>query len=173
MKLKIYAILICILSLSMVGCSKSPLSEIELNDPSVLKVSVHIAQNEYNDKEVQVFIRDKNGRPVKLLDGWVDVNRSEAKWDRASINSLNERGYIYYPFRNEHEFLVEIHLNGEDTYWFRIDPESGFPGFVHDYPIEPGEYMEGEDPYLTHTYYIRNRYFRHEEIKVSYHILRR
>jgi hypothetical protein len=155
------------------SCSKSALSDIELEDPSLVKVSVQIAQDVYNQKEVQVFIRDRHDRPVELKNGWVEINGAEARWDRAEINSFNERGYIFYPERYEHEFRIEIHLNSYDTYWFDINPETGFPGFVHNYPLMEGETHPADDPFFGDNYNLYDMPFYDRKVKIKYHILRR
>jgi len=173
MKNSLYILWIFIIALLGSGCSKSALSDIELQDPSLVKVSVKIAQDVLNQKEVQVFIRDRHNRPVELEHGWVEVNGREARWKRAEINSLSERGYIYYPHPNEHEFEIAIHLNRHDVYWFDINRDTGFPGFVHNGALDRYEASHAVDPFLSDSYSLYNMPFYNHKVKVSYHILKR
>ncbi|WP_321308146.1 hypothetical protein [Marinifilum fragile] len=172
MKARIYTLLFLIGLLSMQSCSKSALSDIELTDPSLLKVSVRIAQDYNNNKEVQVFIRDKNSRPVQLENGWVEVNGIVAHWSRADIHSLSERGYIYRPDEYEHDFRIYIHLNPYDVYWFDLNPSTGFPGFIRNYPLHDDEFHPEYDPYIDDHYNLYDMPFRNEIVKVNYKILK-
>jgi len=173
MKTRIYILLLLLSAFGIQSCSKSALSDIELTDPSLVKVSVHIAQDYDNNKEVQIFIRDKNSRPVQLENGWVEVNGAAAYWDRAEINSMSERGYIYHPDEYEHDFRVVIHLNPYDEYWFDLNPYYGFPGFIRNYPLFTDEFHPEYDPYIYDSYRLDDMPFRNGVVKVSYHILKR
>ena len=169
----IVSILVLLLAITGIqSCSKSALSDIELTDPDLVKVSVRIAQNYDNYKEVQVFVRDKNNRPVQLENGWVEVNGIVAHWDRAEIHSLNERGYIYRPDDYEHDFRVFIQLNSDDVYWFDLNPSTGFPGFIRNYPLHSDEFHPEYDPYIRDSFHLLDMPFRNGIVKVSYTILR-
>jgi hypothetical protein len=172
MKIKTTLQLLLISIIGMQSCSKSALSDIEITDPSLVRVSVHIAQGENNHREVQVFIYDKHNRPVELRNGLVEVNGLEANWDRAGINNFSKRGYIYHPDELEHDFHVSIYLNSDDVYWFDINPTTGFSGFIRDYPLTSEEKDPAYNPYIDGNFKIYDMPFRYGRVKVSYHILK-
>jgi hypothetical protein len=173
MRKSIYILILLLGTLGFQSCSKSALSDIELEDPSLIKVSVRIAQDYDNNKEVQVFIRDKNNRPVQLENGWVEVNGYMASWGRADIHSFSERGYIYRPDDYEHDFRIYIQLNPHELYSFDLDRRTGFPGFVRNYPLSNSELHDEYDDYIRDSYTLRGMPFRNNIVKVSYQILER
>ena len=103
------------------SCSESILSDVDIVDPRVLKVKVKIEQDADNDKEVQIFVRDKNNHPVDLLYGKVIVNGERVPYTRASVNELDQRGYIYEPYNNEHQFQITIFWNEHDHHSFILN----------------------------------------------------
>jgi hypothetical protein len=151
------------------GCSESILSDIEINDPSLLKVVVKVQQDEYNNKEVQVFIRDKNNHPVDMLNGDVLVNEHNAEYKRASIKALNARGYIYEPANWEQSFKITVYWNQQEGYTFFVDKYSGFPGFRVNYPV----YRSGQNSYATlnDNFTIYSAPFYRKSIDVEYSIM--
>jgi hypothetical protein len=172
MRARVYILVLFLSILGVQSCSKSALSDIELTDPSLVKVSVRIAQDYDNNKEVQVFIRDKNNRPIQLENGWVEVNGIVAHWDRAEIHSLDERGYIYRPNEYEHGFRIYIQLNPHDVYWFDLNSSTGFPGFIRNYPLYDDEFHPEHDPYINEYYKLYDMPFRNRIVKVRYQILK-
>lgn len=165
MKAKYILILIAILSTS---CSKSVLSDMEITDPHLLKVKVKIEQNQYDEREVQVLIRDKNNRPIDLLSGKVIVNDHVVLFDRAEINSAGARGYIYHPYGDEHIFKITIYWNSYDSHTFILSPQNGWPGFG--YPNCSCSY-DHEPDYLYDNYALRPAPFYNHEISIVYNII--
>jgi len=101
----------------------------EITDPHLLKVKVKIEQNKNNEKEVQVFIRDKNNKPIELMTGRVIVNDHAALFNRAEVNAMGARGYIYYPYTGEQVFKITIYWNSYESHTFILSPNNGWPGF--------------------------------------------
>jgi hypothetical protein len=165
MKSFLYVLLIVIIS----GCSESILSDIEIEDPSLLKVVVKVQQDEYNNKEVQVFIRDKNNHPVDMLNGEVLVNEHNAPYKRANIRAFNARGYIYEPANWEQSFKITIYWNQSEGYTFFVDKYSGFPGFIVNYPVSDS----GQSSYATRndSFTIYSAPFYRKSINVEYTIM--
>ncbi len=165
MKAKNILILVAILSTS---CSKSVLSDMEITNPDLLKVKVKIEQNIHDEKEVQVFVRDKNNRPVDLLSGRVVVNEQSVPFDRAQVNAAGTRGYIYYPHYNEQIFKITIYWNSYDSHTFILSPQNGWPGF--DYPncSCPDNH---EPDYITDSYSLKPAPFYNNEIDIVYNIM--
>ncbi len=164
MKAKYILILIAIISTS---CSKSILSDMEITDPHLLKVKVKIEQNSDNEKEVQVFIRDKNNRPIDLLTGKVIVNECITRFDRAEVNAAGARGYIYRPYDDEQIFKITIYWNSYDYHTFVLSPQNGWPGFR--YP-DCSCYTHEPD-YLYDSYSLKPAPFYDNEIDIVYNII--
>lgn len=156
--------------LTLTGCSKSPLSDVDIMDPSLLKVKVKIEQNSYNDKEVQVFIRDKNNNPVELLNGKVLVNGHRVSFDRASVHAAGTRGYIYTPSNSEQEFQISIFWNAYDNYSFILCRETGWPGFYCNSYNSCHQCNECDEHTISNRYELKGAPFYHHEIVVSYTI---
>ncbi len=165
MKAKYVLILMAIVSTS---CSKSVLSDMEITDPQQLKVKVKIEQNIDDEKEVQVFIRDRNNRPVDLLTGKVIVNEYIVPFDRAEVNSANARGYIYRPHFDEQIFKITIFWNSYDYHTFILSPRNGWPGFR--YPDCSCHYNYEPD-YLHDSYSLKPAPFYDNEIDIVYNII--
>lgn len=159
---------IALILLIFTSCSESILSDMEINDPNMLKVKVKIEQSDYNEKEIQVFVRDTKDHPVDMLDGRVYVNNHRVSYDRAEINSLGARGYIYTPHSNEQIFEITIYWNHYESHTFTLSPSNGWPGFYTD---------DNCSCYHSHDHFVRRNYtlkpapFNDREIEVSYHIL--
>jgi len=150
----------------MTSCSKSALSDVDIMDPSLLKVKVKIEQNNYNDKEVQVFVRDKNNNPVEFLNGKVLVNGRHVSFDRASVHAAGTRGYIYTPSNSEQVFQITIFWNSRDHYSFVLSPETEWPGFYCN-----SYHSCDEDAHtINNSYELKGAPFYHKEIVVSYTI---
>lgn len=165
MKAKYLLILVAIISTS---CSKSVLSDVEISDPHLLKVKVKIEQNVHDEKEVQVFIRDKNNKPVDLLSGRVIVNEQSVPFDRAQVNAAGTRGYIYYPHYNEQIFKITIFWNSYDSHTFILSPQNGWPGFRHPNCSCSNNY---EPDQLYDNYSLRPAPFYNHEIDIVYNIM--
>ncbi|WP_430814136.1 hypothetical protein [Carboxylicivirga sp. RSCT41] len=163
MKAKHLLILVAIISTS---CSKSVLSDMEITDPHLLKVKVKIEQNVHDEKEVQVFIRDKNNRPVDLLSGRVIVNEQAVRFDRAEVNAAGTRGYIYYPHYNEQIFKITIYWNSYDSHTFILSPQNGWPGFKY-----PNCSCNYEPDQLNGSYSLKPAPFYNNEIDIVYNIM--
>jgi len=159
------------LSLCLGSCSKSVLSDMEITDPHLLKVKVKVEQNGDNEREVQVYIRDKNNKPIDLMTGRVVVNDHAALFDRAEVNALGARGYMYYPYSDEHIFKITIYWNSYDSHTFILSPDNGWPGFRnYDYCSCSNHH---EPSYASDTYTLRPAPFHNHEIDVSYRIVHR
>ena len=148
----------------------SVLSDMEITDPDVLKVKVNIEQNEYNEKEIQVFVRDKNNRPVELLTGKVIVNGCRVYFERANVNAAATRGYIYVPENWEQSFEISLYWNEYDYHTFVLDCETGFPGFFHNEPYHSCE-CDGEVDFYQKRYELRPAPFYKNRIQVEIKII--
>jgi hypothetical protein len=124
-------IFLLLAAISLTNCSKSALSDIDIEDPQLIKVKVKIAQNKENKKEVQVFVRDKNNQPVEMKTGRVIINNTEVSFSKAAVQGIQTRGYIYYPDNEEQVFEVTIYWNSSDKFNFTLNPDNGWPGFSH------------------------------------------
>lgn len=159
--------LILLIGLSMASCSKSILSDMEITDPHLLKVKVKIEQNEHNEKEVQVFIRDKNNKPVEMMTGRVIVNDHAVLFDRAEVNAAGARGYIYYPYNYEQVFKVTVFWNSYDSHTFILSPSNGWPGFRYNCSCS----SHNDPNFMRDDYSLRPAPFYNNEIEVVYNIL--
>ncbi|MBR8537473.1 hypothetical protein KDU71_18030 [Carboxylicivirga sediminis] len=164
MKAKYILILIAIISTS---CSKSVLSDMEITDPHLLKVKVKIEQNVHDEREVQVFIRDRNNRPIDLLAGKVIVNEYMVPFDRAEVNAAGARGYIYQPCMDEQIFKITIYWNSYDSHTFILSPQNGWPGFR--YPDCSCNYNDPD--YIYDSYSLKPAPFYDHEIDIVYNII--
>ncbi len=151
---------------ALTGCSKSALSDVDIMDPSLLKVKVKIEQNDYNDKEVQVFVRDKNNNPVEFMNGKVLINGQRVGFDRASVHAAGTRGYIYEPYNNEQIFQITIFWNTRDQYSFVLSPETGWPGFY----CNTYHACDDDGHSISKNFELKGTPFYHNEITVSYTI---
>ncbi|GEM_PF-1367738 len=163
---------ILILSVMFItSCKKSILSDMVITDPSIVKVSVKIYQNEKADKEVAVVLRDGNNHTIELKNGSVVVNGRVAAFQHTKINPTLERGYVIKPFDYEDSFYVLINLNDDDSYSFSVDAQNGFPGFYRDEPLSGSElYYDGN--YINKDFYIYNKYFMNDRVRIVYRILK-
>ncbi|TRX72498.1 hypothetical protein [Carboxylicivirga sp. M1479] len=166
MKAKYILILIAILSTS---CSKSVLSDVEITDAHLLKVKVKIEQNINDEREVQVFIRDKNNKPIDLLSGRVIINEHIVAFDRAEVNAAGARGYIYRPYGNEQIFKISIYWNSYESHSFILSPQNGWPGFR--YSNCSCSYHNHEPDYLYDSYSLKPAPFHNGEIDIVYNIM--
>lgn len=160
--------LILALALALTSCSESVLSDIEIMDPHLLKVKVKIEQNEYNEKEVQVFIRDSKNHPVDLLTGEVIINDHLVLYDRASVNAAGARGYIYTPHFDEQVFEVTIYWNSYDSHTFLLSPANGWPGFYINHSCADHHH---DVHYISDNYNLRPAPFHDHEIEIAYTII--
>jgi len=140
----------------------------EITDPHQLKVKVKIEQDEHNNKEVQVFVRDRNNRPVDMMSGRVIVNDHIVLFDRAEVNSAGARGYIYHPYGDEQIFKITIYWNSYDSHTFILSPSNGWPGFR--YPDCSCNYGHEAD-YLYDSYSLQPAPFHNHEINIVYNIM--
>ncbi|MCT4614416.1 MAG: hypothetical protein N4A49_06035 [Marinifilaceae bacterium] len=154
------------------SCSKSSLSDIELNNPELLRVNVCISQDENNQREVFVRIRDKNFAPVEFKGGRVLINRISSKYSRSSGNiSLMQRGYVYNVLDNyESYFDIEIWYNENDSYQFRVDRNIGFSGFVENQDIKNKEGVDKS--YIQGNSTIKDTPFMNGKIEFEYKLLK-
>ncbi|TLX71643.1 hypothetical protein E9993_19955 [Labilibacter sediminis] len=150
---------------SFISCSESVLSDVDISDPGTLKVKVKIQQNEDLDKEIQVFIRDKNNKPVDLLTGQVIVNNTRTRFERAQVNALGTRGYIYVPKSSEQEFEITIFWNSNESFSFDINEDNGFSGFFRNYAY--GINNDGNTEFYSKSYNLKPSPFYEDKIDVQ------
>lgn len=162
----IYLILASVLIFT--SCSESVLSDVEISDPHLLKVKVKIEQNEYNEKEVQVYIRDTKNRPIDLLTGEVIINDHLVLYDRASVNAAGARGYIYTPHLDEQVFEITIYWNSYDSHTFLLSPANGWPGFYTNHSCVDHYH---DVSYVSDSYKLKPAPFHDHEIDIAYTIL--
>jgi hypothetical protein len=148
----------------------SVLSDMEISNPEVLKVKVKIVQNEYNEKEVQVFVRDHNNRPVDLYSGKVMVNGCRAPFERAQVHAAGTRGYIYVPDNWEQAFEISVYWNEYDAHSFYLGRNTGFPGFFYNEPYYDCG-CDGDVNYRHKNYDLKPAPFHDNRIQVEYKIL--
>ncbi|MBK3516014.1 hypothetical protein [Carboxylicivirga marina] len=165
MKAKYLLILVAIFSTS---CSKSVLSDMEISDPHLLKVKVKIEQNIHDEKEVHVFIRDKNNKPVDLLSGRVIINEHTLPFERAQVNAAGTRGYIYTPHYDEQIFKITIYWNSYESHTFILSPQNGWPGFK--YPNCSCTHNHDSDT-IYNSYSLKPAPFYNHEIDIVYNIM--
>ena len=158
------------MALSLVSCSKSVLSDMEIADPHLLKVKVKIEQNRENEKEVQIYIRDKNNKPIELMTGRVIVNGHAVLFDRAEVNAFGARGYMYYPYANEQIFKITIFWNSYESHTFILSPDNGWPGFNNNYCYCPSS---DEPTFWSDSYSLKPAPFYDHEVDVNFHVVRR
>ncbi len=156
-----------VLALTFASCSESVLSDVEITDPHLLEVKVKIEQNSHNDKEVQVFIRDTNSRPIDLLTGKVIINDHIVLFDRASVNAAGARGYIYTPHNDEQIFEITIYWNSVDYHTVLLSPANGWPGFYCNHSHAHDDHAH----FASDNYSLKGAPFHDHEIDISYTIL--
>ncbi len=121
-----YLIMVSIIILA--SCSKSVLSELEIDSASLLKVKVKIDEKRKKKRQLQVTIRDKTNHPVEFSNGGVFVNQEPTEFSSKTVISTS-RGYNYRIPPDVHEFEITIYWNDSDSHTFMIDKDAGFPGF--------------------------------------------
>jgi len=141
----------------------------EITDPHLLKVKVKIEQNKNNEKEVQVFIRDKNNKPIELMTGRVIVNDHAALFNRAEVNAMGARGYIYYPYTGEQVFKITIYWNSYESHTFILSPNNGWPGFRYNGDCSCSQ--NHEPSFVSDNYTLRPAPFYNHEIDIAYNII--
>ncbi|WP_066627805.1 hypothetical protein [Labilibacter marinus] len=150
------------------SCGKSILSDMEITDPQAIKVKVKIEQGEPDEKEIQVYIRDTKNHPIEMLDGKVLVNNQRLSFERATVNAMGARGYMYTPFDDEDIFEITIYWNSHDKHTFVLSPATGWPGFYSN--ADCGCVHDG---YKEHeSFEIKPAPFHDKLIEVSYNILK-
>ncbi|MCU4166026.1 hypothetical protein [Carboxylicivirga caseinilyticus] len=159
--------ILLLIALLFSACTESILSDIEIADPYQLKVKVKIEQNNENDKEIQVFIRDTKNHPVDLLTGKVIVNDHYVSYSRAMVNSAGARGYIYRPHNDEQVFDITIYWNSVDYHRFLLSPANGWPGFYCNHSHWDDEDVDFE----SDNYSLRPAPFYDNEIDIAYTIM--
>ncbi len=161
--------LILLVTISLTSCSKSVLSDVEITDPHLLKVKVKLEQDSNNEKEIQVYIRDKNNKPVELMTGRVVINDHTALFNRAEVNSTGARGYMYCPYEGEQVFKISVYWNSNESHTFILSPSNGWPGFGNsdNYSCSNGH----KPTFESDTYLLRPAPFYNQEINVAYKII--
>ena len=121
-------IITLLLTATLMSCTKSVLSELELDAPDQLRVKVKIDEKRQRKKQLQVSIRDRTNHPVELGFGNVFVNGEPTEWSSRTVITT-ARGYNYRVPAGVDEFEITIYWNKSDSYTFMIDKDAGFPGF--------------------------------------------
>ena len=79
---KCYFFITSILCLSFLNCSTSPLSDVEITDPSLISISANLFYYENNTQKKDsmiVVLSDKNGATLSLKNGGCFVNNTKMK----------------------------------------------------------------------------------------------
>lgn len=158
-----------ILFMGISSCSESPLSDIEIHNPSSLYVSAHIYQDFDNDKELIIKVNDKNGNYVDMLNGDVIVNGQKCDLKYASFGGLG-KSYVYYPSYYDDDFKVQIWYNSHDSYTFYIEAPY-FPGFMTNKRITHIDLRHSENKFTGQNTYT-GAPFHNREIDFNFDIMK-
>jgi hypothetical protein len=113
----------------LASCLRSPLSDVEITDPSIIRVKAFVEytnDNGHTDKDIYVIITDKNNQTVKLKNGHVRMNGKELGLDESI------RGYTYqYPGKSDKvgpgTYRFEVELPDSSTYEGRVTYKAPLP----------------------------------------------
>lgn len=161
-KIKLLSILISFLF--MISCDdESPLSDVEISDPSILTARININQDKFNNKDFELKLLDKNGSSVKLKTGVVKINDNTCMYE----DGLITKAYQYEIGSSDQVFNVEIQFNSDinNKYNFTID-KSVYPGFDVNTPNSSMDYNT-----LSGSSVIQNAPFRDGTVVVEYSVL--
>jgi len=151
------------------SCSESPLSDVEIHDPSSLYVSAHIYQDFDNNKELIIKVNDKNGNYVDILNGGVSVNGRDCELKHASFGGLGKT-YVYYPSYYVDEFRVQIWYNSHDSYTFYIEAPY-FPGFMTNKRVTHVDLRHSRNKFTGQNTYTETP-FHNREIDFNFDIMK-
>ncbi|EAY24362.1 hypothetical protein [Microscilla marina] len=158
---KLYYLLIVPLLLH--SC-KSPLSDIEIDDPTLLSVNVNIDQDYDNNKTLKVAVKDKNGQAIELKNGFVVLNNKRLAY-------TNKR-YVYHQLKfDDKDFQLTIQYNSNKSWTGKYGEKEGFPGFKTDEPVS-NQYERHYQNKFTSKYTLTNVPFNKGQIVFCYDILR-
>ncbi|WP_299455426.1 hypothetical protein [uncultured Microscilla sp.] len=159
--IKFYQLLI--ISLLLYSC-KSPLSDVEIDDPALLNVSVSITQDYDNNKTLKVAVKDKNGQAIELKNGYVMLNNNRLAY-------ANNR-YLYDQLKfTDKEFQVTIQYNSTKSWTGSYGEKEGFPGFKADEKVS-NHYQRHHQNKFTGNYTLTNAPFNQGQVNIYYDILR-
>jgi hypothetical protein len=164
-----YKLLIILSSIIFtISCEVSPLSDVEITDPTILNAEVSINQDNYNNKTVSIRFLDKNGESVKLKNGYVKINNDVCGFKFNGSNGWFSQSYYYNISNFEDEFIVKIQFSSDVTnnYIFEID-KNVYPGFY----INSVNNYGGNYNKLYGTSHIKNAPFRNGMVDVEYNLL--
>lgn len=163
-------LVIFILLLNLCSCTESPLSDVEINDPSVLHVSTHIYQDFDNNRELIVEIKDKNGHYIDLRNGEVLINDQRAEFKSNNMGVLG-KSYVLKPGFEDTEFRILIQYNSRDSYFFIIG-RNYFPGFKTDRYIQDRRLCHSANK-LNGEATLYNTPFYQNKIKFNFDIMKK
>lgn len=158
-----------VLFMGISSCSKSPLSDVEIYNPSSLYVSAHIYQDFDNKKELIIKVNDKNGNYVDLLNGGVLVNGKNCDLKHANFGGLGKT-YVYYPSYYDDEFRIKILYNSHDSYAFYIEAPY-FPGFMTNKRITHVDLRHSRNKFTGQNTYTETP-FHKREIDFNFDIMK-
>lgn len=174
MKKTIYLSIVLLLSIT-VSCGKSVLTDIEIQDPTLIDMNVRITQKSDNEIFVDIRPTDKKYRFIRLKNGTVTVNGQSVDYKHSSLKDF-DRAYRYKAKKGETNFNITVRYNSTDSYTFQYGTKEGFPGFGTTevktvFPDIPNSTIF----YNTGNFYIRNATipFRKGEIYISYHVYKK
>ena len=157
--------------LGISSCTESPLSDVEISDPSILHVSAYIQQDFDNKKQVIIQVEDKKHAYVDLLNGGVSVNGEDCDIKRSSYSGLGfDKAYVYAPSFNEDEFRIKISYNSDHSYTLIIKAPY-FPGFMTNKRITHVDYRHIDNK-ISRTHTFTGAPFHDREIEFKYNIMR-
>lgn len=113
----------------LASCLRSPLSDVEITDPRIIRVEAFIYYKDDNNKinkDIYVLITDKNHQSVKLKNGYVRMNAKELQLDE------DLGGYTYqYPGNSDEvgpgTYRFEVELPDSSTYEGSISYKAPVP----------------------------------------------
>ena len=137
----------------LAACLRSPLSDVEITDPTIIRVEAFVEYTNDNgniDKDIYVVITDKNSQTVKLKNGHVRMNGKELRLDESI------RGYTYqYPGKSDKvgpgNYTFEVELPDSSKYKGRVEYNVPLPqGFSapDSWPADRDLEIEWERPPL-------------------------
>lgn len=121
---RIFYIYLAILAITFVGCVKeSPLSDVELTDPSIVRPEIKFVRMKDNNTLttlIGAWIYDKNDNSIELKNGSVLINSKEMV-----VRKLGESPYysgieVIPEIQLGLTYMVEIKLNPSQSYYASI-----------------------------------------------------
>jgi hypothetical protein len=121
---RILYIYLAVLAIALVGCSKeSPLSDVELTDPSIVRPDIKFIRMKDNNTLttlIGAWIYDKNDNSIELKNGGVLINNKETVVRKLGAAPYYSGIEVFPEIQLGQTYIVEIKLNSNKSYYASI-----------------------------------------------------